>query len=182
MSNDIVQRATGLVNAFDARVQQAPAGSWGNPSPCAEWTARDVAVHVTNNVARVGHALNGQPSTEVGADDDIVAAWNSARDTFVSAVASADLSQLLPGPFGDMPATDLIGRFVCNDILVHTWDLARATGGDEQLDPDAVSGAYAGLKPLDAMIRRPGVFGPAAECAADADEQTQFLAFLGRQV
>jgi uncharacterized protein (TIGR03086 family) len=182
MSNDIVQRATGLVQAFDRRVQQAPAESWGNQSPCADWTARDVAVHVTNNVGRIGNALNGQAATEVDADDDIVAAWNSARDTFLASLMSADLSQPLPGPLGDMPAADLIGRFVCNDILVHTWDLARATGGDEQLDAEAVHRASAALKPLEAMIRRPGVFGPAVESAADADEQTQFLNFLGRTV
>jgi hypothetical protein len=98
MSNDIVQRATGLVQAFDSRVQQAPADSWSNQSPCADWTARDVAVHVTNNVGRIGNALNGQAATEVDADDDIVAAWNSARDTFLASIASADLSQSAPRP------------------------------------------------------------------------------------
>ena len=38
------------------------------------------------------------------------------------------------------------------------------------------------MKPMDAMIRQPGVFGPKVECAADADTQTQFLSFLGRKV
>ena len=57
-----------------------------------------------------------------------------------------------------------------------------AVGGDEQLDADAVSGAYSGLKPMDAMIRMPGVFGPKVESAPDASEQTQFLNFLGRTV
>jgi hypothetical protein len=55
-------------------------------------------------------------------------------------------------------------------------------GGDEQLDADAVTQSYSGLKPLDAMIRQPGLFGPKVECAPDADEQTQFLSFVGRQV
>jgi hypothetical protein len=66
-------------------------------------------------------------------------------------------------------------------VLVHTWDLARAVGGDEQLDAAAVAGAYDGLKPMDAMIRRPGVFGDKIE-RSDVDMQTEFLAFLGREV
>ena len=77
---------------------------------------------------------------------------------------------------------DMIGRFICSDVLVHTWDVARATGGDETLDADAVTGSFAGLKPMDAMIRMPGVFGPKLEAAEGASEQDQFLAFIGRQV
>jgi uncharacterized protein (TIGR03086 family) len=83
---------------------------------------------------------------------------------------------------GPMPAEQVLGRLVAMDVLVHTWDLARAVGGDEQLDADAVAQSFSGLKPLDAMIRQPGLFGPKVECAADADEQTQFLSFVGRQV
>ena len=59
--------------------------------------------------------------------------------------------------------------------------LARSVGGDEQLDPAAVAGAYEGLKPMDAMIRRPGIFADKIE-RQDVDLQTEFLAFLGRTV
>jgi uncharacterized protein (TIGR03086 family) len=81
-----------------------------------------------------------------------------------------------------MPAEQMIGRLTCTDVLVHTWDLARAVGGDETLDADAVAGAFSGLKPMDAMIRMPGVFGPKVDAPSDADEQTEFLTFLGRTV
>lgn len=85
---------------------------------------------------------------------------SSPRDLFLGAVATADLSVSMPGPMEPMPAEDMIGRFICNDVLVHTFDLAHAVGGDERLEPAAVEGAYSGLKPLDAMIRHPGVFSP----------------------
>ncbi|CAB4600988.1 unannotated protein [freshwater metagenome] len=81
-----------------------------------------------------------------------------------------------------MPAEQILGRLVATDVLVHTWALARAVGGDETLPVDAVEGAYSGLKPMDAMIRQPGVFGPKVEPPAGADLQTEFLCFLGRQV
>jgi hypothetical protein len=67
------------------------------------------------------------------------------------------------------------------DLLVHTWDLARAVGADEHLDEDSVRDAYETLKPMDAMIRQPKVFGPKLEPPLDADQQREFLYFLGRR-
>ena len=182
MSTEVIDRVTAMVNGFDAHVQAAPAESWTNPAPCDGWTARDVVVHVGNNIHRLGAALQGQEPVEIGPDDDIVTAWGAARDAFFAGIATGDLSTSLPGPFGPMPAEQLIGRFVSTDVLVHTWDLARATGGDEQLPEDAVAGAYSGLKPMDAMIRQPGVFGPKVPAPDGADLQTEFLCFLGRTV
>ena len=182
MSNPVVDRVTNLLTAFDARVQAAPTDAWGNAAPCDGWTARDVVVHVANNLGRLTAALAGGAPVEIGADDDIVATWNGIRDGFLGTLPTADLSTAVPGPMGPMPAEQVLGRLVAMDVLVHTWDLARAVGGDEQLDADAVTQSYSGLKPLDAMIRQPGLFGPKVECAADADEQTQFLSFVGRRV
>jgi uncharacterized protein (TIGR03086 family) len=182
MSQEVIDRASALLAAFDARVQAASADSWGNPAPCEGWTARDVVTHVGNNILRLGNGLQGKEGREIGPDEDITVAWAEARDAFTTGITTGDLSTPLPGPFGPMPAEQLIGRLVSTDILVHTWDLARAVGGDESLDQDACERAYSGLKPMDAMIRQPGVFGPKIEAPAGADVQTEFLSFLGRQV
>ncbi|CAB4363544.1 MAG: TIGR03086 family protein [Actinobacteria bacterium] len=181
MSQEIVNRITSLVQSFDSRVQAAPADAWGNASPCEGWTARDVVVHVGDNLLRLGCGLAGQQPRSISADAEIVAAWNDARDTFLGTIPTADLSTALPGPMGPMPAIDMIGRFVSTDVLVHTWDLARAVGGDETLDAATVAAAYSGMKPMDAMIRRPGFFGARVD-VADTDTQTEFLSFLGRTV
>lgn len=182
MSTEVIQRVTGLIDSFDARVRSADSSSWTNASPCGDWTARDVVVHVANNLSRIGGLLAGAEPVEVAPDADITGAWDAARTQFFAGVSTGDLSQALPGPFGPMPAEQLIGRLICNDILVHTWDLARAVGGDERLDPAAVEGAYSGLLPMDAMIRQPGVFGPKIDAPEGADAQTQLLCFLGREV
>jgi uncharacterized protein (TIGR03086 family) len=81
-----------------------------------------------------------------------------------------------------MPFEQVIARFICTDVLVHTWDLARAAGLDEKLNQDAVAHAFEGMKPMDANIRVPGFFGPKVEPPPGADLQTQFLSFLGRKV
>lgn len=183
MSSEVIDRASRLVRSFDERVHGAPADSWANQTPCEQWTARDVVTHVGNNLFGIAAGLGGGgEARQISPDEDIVSAWDDARERFLSALPTADFSTNLPGPFGPMPAEELIGRLISTDVLVHTWDLARAVGGDEKLDEGAVSGAYAGLKPMDEMIRRPGVFGPKIEPPAGADEQTKFLCFLGRRV
>jgi uncharacterized protein (TIGR03086 family) len=111
-----------------------------------------------------------------------VGSWSAARDGLLAAVSTGDLSASVPTPMGPMPAEQFIGRFTCTDVLVHTWDLARAVGGDETLPADVVAQAYSGLKPLDGMIRNPGFFGPKIDAADGDDPQTEFLKFLGRKV
>ena len=181
MSQEIIDRYTHLVNQFDDRVQAAPADSWGKPAPCEGWTATDVVAHVAGGMNRIAANLTGGEQVEID-NSDPVGSWNGARDRALAAVSTNDLGKTIEGPFGPQPAEQVIGRLMCTDVLVHTWDLARAVGGDEQLDQEAVAAAYSGLKPMDAMIRMPGVFGPKIESAEGADLQTEFLQFLGRAV
>jgi uncharacterized protein (TIGR03086 family) len=178
MSETTQERVTRLVNDFDRRVQAVPADGWGSAAPCDGWTARDVVVHILGSMNRLV-AAGGEPR-EVAADADIVAEWNATRSAFLGMLPHADMTMSVPGPFGPMPLEQLLGRLMATDVLVHTWDLARATGGDERLGEDDVAHAYEGLKPMDAMIRQPGVFGPKVDSPEGADLQTQFLNFLGR--
>lgn len=175
---DVSDRYRRLAADFARRVEAVPPDRWDAPSPCEGWTARDVFDHLLVGQTRILRAL-GSPAP---AEGEPAEAWRSASEGVAAALEDPELAaKPVPGPAGEMPAETFIGRFICNDILVHTWDLARATGGDEALDTDAVRHAFEGMKPLDAAIRHPGVFGPKLEAPGDADEQTQFLAFLGRQ-
>ena len=182
MSQEVINRISALVGDFDARVQSTSADRWATQSPCAGWTARDVVAHVGNNLNRISAGLSGGAPQEIGADDDIASAWAESRDSFLTTLPTADLSTSMPTPMGPMPAEQFIGRIISTDVLVHTWDLARAVGADESLDATAVEGAYSGMKPMDAMIRQPGIFGPKVESAPGCSLQTEFLNFLGRTV
>jgi uncharacterized protein (TIGR03086 family) len=68
-----------------------------------------------------------------------------------------------------------------SDVFLHTWDLARAAGLDETLDPDEVHQMLIGMEPIDEILRSSGQYGPRVEVPADADEQTRLIAFIGRQ-
>lgn len=81
---------------------------------------------------------------------------------------------------------DAIMEFVLPDVLIHTWDLARATGLDERLDPDEVHRQIVGIESMpsevDEAMRSSGHFGPRVAVADDADEQTRLLAYMGRKI
>ncbi len=71
---------------------------------------------------------------------------------------------------------------VTGDVFTHTWDLARATGQDETLDGDQLTRMLAAMGAMpEEMLRADGMFGPRLEVADDADDQTRFLAFVGRR-
>jgi uncharacterized protein (TIGR03086 family) len=80
-----------------------------------------------------------------------------------------------------MTLEELVAMTGLMDLLVHTWDLARATGQDERLPPDEVHDFLVGIEPWDAALRASGQYGPRVAVPDDADEQTRLLAFTGRQ-
>ena len=67
------------------------------------------------------------------------------------------------------------------DVLVHGWDLAKATGQDATLPPELVRGCLDVVEPQLSMLQASGAFGAAVETAPDADPQTRLLGMLGRR-
>ncbi len=169
-------------NGFDAALRVVTPDQWEAQSPCEQWKARDVVAHVVAGHRGVIAGVRGGESKPLGADEDPSRAWADASRAIVEITADPEaLAKEVDGPVGKMPAGQIIGRFVTMDLLVHTWDLARAVGADERLDEDSVRSAYEALKPMDAMIRQPNVFGPKLQPPPGADLQTEFLYFLGRR-
>jgi uncharacterized protein (TIGR03086 family) len=178
--SDLLDRYRALADDFSARVNTVPAAAWSNQSPCEEWTARDVVTHVIGIHRHFLSVLDGtpEPSSDPG---DVVPAWAAARSDVETALADPERAgRVVETPFGAVPFEVFVGRFMSVDLLVHTWDLSRATGLDERLNADAVVHAYEGLKPMDAMLRGPGMFRDKVTPPAGADLQTEFLCFLGR--
>ncbi len=115
-------------------------------------------------------------------DLDLQQTWLAVRAAAQTALsAPGALRQTVTLPFGEMPAEQGLS-FPRGDVLLHSWDLARALGGDMRLNPQACAMVLGVLTPLDAGLRNPGIFGPKLEAAANADVQDQLLAFVGRRV
>ncbi len=181
--SEAAERYARIAAGFGERVRGIGADAWLRPSPCAEWTVRDVVAHVVSVHRHVVAGLDASTPPPPATDADLVAAWTAASAEVLTALADPDrASAPVTGRFAPMPLEEMIGRLLCSDTLVHTWDVARATEQDEHLDPAGVTYAFAMLLPNDEAIRGPGSFGPKIEPPPDADEQTRFLCFLGRRV
>jgi uncharacterized protein (TIGR03086 family) len=169
-------------DGFDAVVDTVRSDQWDCQSPCEKWRARDVVAHIVEGHRGVIANVRGGESKPLGEDEDAKQAWQLASEAIAEITDDPRAMALeVDGPTGKMQAGEIIDRFVTMDLLVHTWDLARAVGADDRLDEDAVRKSYEILKPMDDMIRRPGVFGPKLDPPADSDLQTEFLYFLGRR-
>jgi uncharacterized protein (TIGR03086 family) len=180
--SEISERYRKVAARFTDRVRAVPDAAWDNPSPCEGWAARDVVGHVVTStgffLGRAGIELPEGPSV----DDDPLGAWERACDAMQSALDSPETaSHEYETPMGRATLEQTVGQFGVGDVLVHTWDLARATGQDETLDADEVRRLYAVMEPNDEMMRQGTAFGPRVPVPPDADDQTQLIAFTGRR-
>ena len=162
--------------AFDERYTSIAKDQWASGTPCSEWNVHELVAHAAGVQATFGGALG----SEAAADAD----WPTARAGLAAAIAKPGaLEGMVKHPaLGEMPKAMVLG-IATTDLLVHTWDLARAIGGNEQLPDGPVAAAYEALQQMPAeMIRVPGRFDAAIDSAADADLQTKLLAFAGRRL
>ena len=115
-----------------------------------------------NNLSKiVAAAASGTEAARMAPGDDPGQAWSVAYQRMGALTEDPDmLAPTVNGPTGPVPLEQALGSLVSMDTHVHTWDLARAVGGDERLDPGVSHMAFEMLQPMDAMIRQPGVFGP----------------------
>lgn len=162
--------------AWDQRFQ-AIGEQWEAGTPCAEWSVKDLVDHAVGVQRGIATGMLG---AELADDADwpaVNAAINAALED--PSVLDGEVPQ---GPFGPMPKSMMLG-IGTSDLLVHTWDLARAVGADETLPPAPVEAAYMGLQRMpEEALRQPGRFDAAIEVADGADTQAKLLGFAGRQV
>ncbi len=169
---------------FTQRVTEVEPSAWSNPAPCEGWTALDVVRHlvawIPDVIGRSGIAIPQGSSV----DDDPLGAWTTLADALQAALDDPDTAARTfdVGPPGEMTVEAAIDQLVTGDVLVHTWDLARAAGLDEHIDPAIAAAMYEGMLPIDEMLRSSGHFGPRVDVPDAADIQTKLLAFTGRRV
>src|ERR1700677_1950180 len=133
MSED-ADRYARVSSGFTVRLQGVGPDQWTLPTPCEEWTVRDLVAHVVDTQRRVLGMVGGSV-TPVDPDGDLVAQWGEASAALLDAVrdpARADTEvQAFAGP---TRFCELVGGLSCSDKVVRPWDLARATGQPEVLD------------------------------------------------
>jgi uncharacterized protein (TIGR03086 family) len=178
----IADRYRNLAGLFTAKVAAVPEERWGDPSPCAGWTALGVVQHVAETqgmfLGFVGQRVPDAPAVA----DDPLGAWSAARDSVQDALDDPAVATMtFEGLFGTTSFEQAVDRFLSFDLVVHGWDLARATGLDERIDPVEVRRLTEQAPSFGDAMRGPGAFGPELDAPGGADEQARLLAFLGRR-
>jgi len=177
----VTDRYRRLAATMTARVEGVPDDAWSNPSPCEQWTARDLVGHLVEVHGRfqqlVGRSLVEHPPVE----DDPVGAWAAVRDQMQADLEDPDkLAQKYDGRLGRSTFGQSVDGFIGFDLVVHGWDLARATGQDDAIDPRDVERLQAQVDAMGDVMRQNGVIADPVEPAPDASAQDRLLNALGR--
>ena len=185
---EVTERYRRRADLFEATVAAVPDGDWSRPSPCEEWDARDVVRHIGDMQHVVLRPYGRTPAPAPTVDDDPLAAFRAARAEVAAVLADPELAaRETQSPAGTMPGVDLVDRVASADLVLHRWDLARATGQDDTIDPAELEAMWPGLQQIPDVMRVPGafgpgvvVFGPLVEVPADAPLQDRALGLVGR--
>ncbi len=185
---EIADRYRARADAFEGKVAAVHTGQWENRSPCEEWNAKDVVGHIVDMHAVMLRPFGRELSPAPSFDEDPLAAFKAARADVEAILSDPALAATeSETPMGKVTAEQHIDQVVSLDMVVHGWDLARATGQDDTIDPTEVAGMWPGAQSIPEEMRIPGafgpgvvVFGPEVKVPEDAPLQDRLLGLMGR--
>ncbi len=171
MTEPIVTLSRALDQAGDV-LAAVHADDLDKPTPCGDWSVRDLACHLASAPARFLQMSRGE-------EVDWSAAPQVPDGTWATTFRSG-ADDLIHHWHGVPPDETAGAGWQTAEMAVHTWDLARALGRDEPLDDEV---AEAGLEFMRTSLtddNRAPVFAPPVPVADDASPYDRLAAFAGR--
>jgi uncharacterized protein (TIGR03086 family) len=166
VADQLGERHLAVCRRFGDSVRAAK-GKWERPSPCNAWDARGVLEHVIGfHDVLLLRPLGLKPDRP---RDDPQLRWELTYDQLEEAFEldiGPDAAAVLPN--------------VTRDVLVHTWDLARAVGADDRLDARWCASFYAALPDDPTALIGSAMFDAPVAVGDQSDVQSKLLARLGR--
>lgn len=147
------------------------------PTPCEEWTVRDLINHMLEGQELFAGAAEGKPAAPPPGrpkelmGEDPAEQYEAGRNTVLDAYRKE-------GALEQYGMTLGIGVV---DQLVHGWDLATATGQDAAMPADI---AEAALQMMDGRLpddARGPFFKASVPVPEDAGVQEKLVAYMGRR-
>lgn len=158
---------------------------WSSPTPCTDWTVRDLVNHLVGANLVFAALLQDRTPPDRSADhlgEDPVGAYHDSGAAVQAAFGRPGVfERTFQLPIGSVPGAVML-RLRITDLLVHAWDLAQATGQPADLPDDLVEQALVFSRAHLADVPRAGRFGPIQPVAPDAPALDRLVAYLGRPV
>ena len=169
-------------------VSGVPKGAWHDPTPCTEWDLRVLVNHITFENLWAAELFPGKTMAEVGdrlegdlVGDDPIAAFNRSVEAATAAVSAPGAMEAVTHlSFGDTPGSEY-ARELFADMLIHGWDVAKASRQDAALDAALVDAGLPLAEEVAAMAGGSGAFAAPVAIPGDAPAQTRLLALVGRR-
>ncbi|NUL06295.1 TIGR03086 family protein [Streptomyces lunaelactis] len=162
----------------------------GDPTPCPKYAVRELLGHLVGlstafrDAARkdLGPTTGTDPGSVLPVLDDD---WRTVLPQRLDELAEAWQT---PGAWdGDTEAggvtfpAAIAGRVAINELVVHGWDLARATGQEYAPGEASLQVSYELMKPAGDDPSGDGMFGPVVEVPDSAAPLDQVVGFSGRR-
>lgn len=192
----VVDRYVLSSHGFERRLRAVRPGQWRWPTPCTEWTVRELVSHMTQGNLSYVLLLQGGTAAEFLRERDAGTLGADPAGAYARSVqacagaftAPGALDRVIDYPLGKITARQALA-VRATDSAIHTWDLARAIGADERLDTSLVAWIsdnlrqiYAGLAetPVTPETTHRFFAAPHGGVADNASPQDRLLHLMGR--
>jgi uncharacterized protein (TIGR03086 family) len=175
-----IERATAFASG---KVDGVTTADLAKATPCAEFDVRALLNHMIGGLGMLTTAASGGKAAIPEGDQfasDPGASYRERREALLGALRSPGaLEHEWEMPFGNV-AGQMMASIAFMEHLTHGWDVAKATGQDVAMPTELVAQCMELVTPMDAMLRTPGVCGPAVAIDESAPLEDRFVAFMGR--
>ena len=191
MSADLIGVHGRCGQQFAALVAGVRPGQWQDGTPCSQWDVRMLVHHLLYEQRWVPPLMEGLTIEHVGDrfEGDLMggdaAMWpgllaSSIEQAHAAVARPGALDRTVHLSFGDASGREYVMQLTA-DLAIHAWDLARATGQDDMLDPGAVALLLPWTEANAELLTASGMFGPRIDAGPDAPDDVRLLGLLGRR-
>jgi uncharacterized protein (TIGR03086 family) len=169
-----------LYDASSAWTTERIAGAGNDlsrPTPCSEWDLHTLLDHMLETQRYFLATGRGQEADPPGPNPSRIVGADAASDF-------EDVRQSIIEAYGQEGVIDKTGPalgIAFADMLLHGWDVARATGQDATMPDGLADAAYGLIHGQFTDEQRVGTFAPEIDVPDDAPAQHRLLAYTGRQ-